>query len=79
MPLPDTIDDFPNAQLFNMTNQGQWSKNPALEAWIVENRLEGFGKTMRSVPPTDTAKLAILQQMQPAAMASIANLQRMIG
>ena len=79
VPLPDTIDDFPNAQLFNMTNQSQWSKNPALKAWIVENRLEGFGKTMRSVPPTDTAKLAILQQMQPAAMESIANLQRMIG
>lgn len=79
VPLPDGIKDYPRACLVNLFNQGIWSQNPALSAWIRDCRLDGFAKVIGSVSPEDSARIAILQQMRPAAMAAMANLQRLAG
>jgi hypothetical protein len=79
LPLPDTIEDYPGMALLNLVNQATWSAHPALMPWIIECRLDGFGKMMRGVTPDEPEKLAILQQLGPAARAAVANLQRLAG
>lgn len=79
VPLPDGIGDYPRACLVNLFNQGIWSQHPALSAWIRDCRLDGFSRIIGSVTPEDTTRMAILQQMRPAAMAAMANLQLLAG
>ncbi len=75
VPLPDGIEDYPRACLVNLFNQGIWSQNRPLSDWIRGNRLDGFSKVIAAVPPEDGQRMVILQQMRPAAMAAMANLQ----
>lgn len=77
VPFPDTILDFVRAELVDMGNVAGWSANPALKAWINTCRLDGFAHAIRDVQPGEAAKIAILQQMLPATMAAMANLQRL--
>lgn len=79
VPLPDSIEDYPRASLVNLFNQGLWGQNPALAKWIHDCRLDGFGKTISAVQPEDTARMAMLKQFRPAAMAAMTNLQTLIG
>lgn len=79
VPLPDDIADFPRAALVNLFNQGSWGQNPELMQWIANCRLDGFSAVIRDVRPDEAAKIAILQQLRPAAMAALANLQRLMG
>ena len=75
VPLPDGIVDYPRACLVNLFNQGMWSQHSALSAWIRDCRLDGFASLIGSVTPDDSARMAVLQQLRPAAMAAMANLQ----
>ncbi len=75
VPLPDGIVDYPRACLVNLFNQGMWSQHSALSAWIRDCRLDGFASLIGSVTPEDSARMAVLQQLRPAAMAAMANLQ----
>jgi hypothetical protein len=79
VPLPDSIEDYPRASLVNLFNQGLWGQNRALSKWIHDCRLDGFGKTVSAVRPEETARIAMLQQFRPTAMAAMANLQTLIG
>lgn len=79
VPLPDSIADYPRASLVNLFNQGLWGQHKPLSQWIHDCRLDGFSKTISAVRPEETARIAMLQQFRPAAMAAMANLQRMIG
>lgn len=76
-PLPDLVEEFPAAELANLKVGASWSSNPALAKWLSSCRLDVFTELMRGVSPDDTAKMAILQQLQPAIMAAAANLQRL--
>jgi hypothetical protein len=79
VPLPDTIQEFARAELVNIGNEGKWSANPAMRAWIDNCRLDSMGKEIRRVTPADTDKMAILMQIGPATMAAAANLQRLMA
>jgi hypothetical protein len=79
VPLPDGIGDYARASLVNLFNQGMWSQNPALATWIRNCRLDGFAKVIGSVSPEDKARMAVLQQLRPTAMAAMANLQGLAG
>ena len=50
-----------------------------LTTWIRDCRLDGFAKVIGSVSPEDTARMAVLQQLRPTAMAAMANLQGLAG
>lgn len=50
-----------------------------LATWIRDCRLDGFAKVIGSVSPEDTARMAVLQQLRPTAMAAMANLQGLAG
>jgi hypothetical protein len=78
-PLPDMVEEFPRSELANLGVQACWSSNPALAKWVSDSRMDGVGRLIRDVSPADTAKMAILQQLQPAVMAAATNLQKLIG
>jgi hypothetical protein len=77
VPFPRTLQEYPRTNAINMMNQFQWMQDPKLNAWIRESRLDGFGKVIAAVDPTDTAKLELLGRLRGNAMAAVANLQRL--
>lgn len=79
IPLPRTLDMYPRAVLGNMMNQLAWGQDPKLRDWIRESRLDGFGKVIASVDPTDEAKLAVLKKFRKFAMPAAANLTKLIS
>ena len=78
IPLPRTLDLYPRAVLGNMMNQLAWSQDPKLRDWIRESRLDGFGKVIAAVDPTDMAKVAILKKFRQFSMPAAANLTKLI-
>ena len=78
IPLPRTLDLYPRAVLGNMMNQLAWSQDPKLREWIRESRLDGFGKVIAAVDPTDMAKVAILKKFRQFSMLAAANLTKLI-
>jgi hypothetical protein len=78
IPLPRTLDLYPRAVLGNMMNQLAWSQDPKLRDWIRESRLDGFGKVIAAVDPTDMKKVAILKKFRSLAMPAAANLTKLI-
>ncbi|WP_395776734.1 NAD(P)-binding protein [Aquidulcibacter sp.] len=78
IPLPRTLDLYPRAVLGNMMNQLAWSQDPKLREWIRESRLDGFGKVIAAVDPTDMAKVAILKKFRSFSMPAAANLTKLI-
>jgi hypothetical protein len=65
--------------LVHMGNQFQWGQDKALRAWTRASRLDGFGKLMAAVGPTDTDKQAILARLRDQSMAAVANLKRLLA
>lgn len=78
IPLPRTLDLYPRAVLGNMMNQLAWSQDPKLREWIRESRLDGFGKVIAAVDPTDMKKVAILKKFRTFSMPAAANLTKLI-
>ncbi len=79
VPFPHDMADYPLAMLINMGNQFQWGQDKVLRAWLRDSRLDGFGKLMASVGPTDTDKQAILLRLREQSMAAAANLKRLVA
>lgn len=79
IPLPRTLDLYPRAVLGNMMNQMAWSREPKLRDWIRESRLDGFGKVIAAVDPTDLAKMLVLKKFRSFAMPAAANLTKLIS
>jgi hypothetical protein len=74
--LPDTLAQYPGAQLGNMMNQFAWSQDKKLRKWIRECRLDGFGKVIAAVTPEDTAHMDVLAQFPAASMGAVANIRK---
>lgn len=79
IPLPDSLDQYLLATLINLRNQLSWSKNDALRRWIVNCRLDGFGKVVAAVSPEDAEKQAVMKRLRENTFAAAANLQRLIA
>ena len=62
-----------------MQNQFTWSQDKPLRKWLMENRLDGFGKMVRNVDKTNEKHLAILQRLKNNALPAMMNLQKLIG
>jgi hypothetical protein len=65
--------------MVNMMNQMQWGQDKTLRAWMRESRLDGFAKLMTSVDPSDTEKLAILDNLKAQAKAAMANMPKLLA
>jgi hypothetical protein len=75
VPLPNTVDDWVELTYRNMMNQFFWSKEPGLKRWLVDHRLDGFNRLMRSVRFYEFDKLKILNRMRKAARPAITKLK----
>jgi hypothetical protein len=79
VPFPNDLDEYPRANVVNMMNQFAWMQDPKLSAWIRECRLDGFGKVIAAIPPSDSEKMALLGKFRNNAMGAVANMQRLMA
>ena len=79
VPLPDGIEQYPAASMTNMMNQVAWTQNEVVREWILNSRLDGFGKTIASVGPDEPDKLAVLTQFRSQAMAAMGNIPKLMA
>jgi hypothetical protein len=77
VPFPHNLSDYPRTNVVNMMNQVAWMQDKALSRWIRDSRLDGFGKVIVAVDPTDADKMALLGRLRGNAMAAVANLHRL--
>ena len=79
VPFPDGIDGYPRSTMASMMNQFHWGQDKALRTWILNSRLDGFGKVIAGIDPLDLDKLAILNKFKTCAKAAIANMPNLMG
>jgi NAD(P)-binding Rossmann-like domain len=79
VPFPRTLADYPRTVMVTMMNQMQWSQDKTLRNWMRDTRLDGFGKLMSNIDPSDTAKLAIMGNFRTQAMAAMANMPKLLA
>ncbi len=79
VPLPDGIAQYPAASMTNMMNQVTWTQNEKVRAWILNSRLDGFGKMIASVKPDETDKIAVMTEFRTQAMAAMGNIPKLMA
>jgi NAD(P)-binding Rossmann-like domain len=79
VPFPHSLADYPRTMAANMMNQMQWAQDKTLRNWMREARLDGFGKLMANIDPSDTEKLTIMNGLRTQAMAAMANLPKLMA
>jgi NAD(P)-binding Rossmann-like domain len=79
VPFPKEIVGFVESTLANMRNQMRWGQDKALRKWMHESRLDGFGKAVSSVAPTDTEKIKILGELRAYSVAAMANAPKLLA
>jgi hypothetical protein len=75
VPLPNTDLDWLRLTAAFLMNQHIWSKDDGLRKWLLNNRLDGFSKLVRSVKPDDMEKLMILKRMRDNGQPAMVKLQ----
>lgn len=79
VPFPHTLADYPRTMMVTMMNQMQWSQDKTLRNWMRETRLDGFGKLMTGIDPSDTDKLAVMANLRIQAAAAVANMPKLMA
>lgn len=62
-----------------MRNMHIWSQHEDLKQWILECRLDGFSRLVKSVVPEDKEKSAVINKLHGNAQAAIGKLQHYMG
>ena len=79
VPLPNHDTDWLRMLAAMMQNQFNWSQDKVLRKWVMNNRLDGFGKVVRHADKTNEKHIAILQRMKNSALPAMMNLQKLIA
>ena len=79
VPLPNHDTDWLRMLAAMMQNQFNWSQDKVLRKWVMNNRLDGFGKVVRFADKTNEKHMAILQRMKNSALPAMMNLQKIIA
>ncbi len=79
VPFPKQIAGYVESTMANMRNQMRWSQDKALRQWMHESRLDGFGKLVSSVVPTDVEKTKILGELRAQAVAAMGNASKLLA
>ncbi len=79
VPFPKEIVGFVESMLANMQNQMRWGQDKTLRKWMHESRLDGFGKAVASILPTDIEKIAVLNQLRSYSAAAMANAPKLLA
>ena len=79
VPFPQTLAEYPHTMMVTMMNQMQWSQDKTLRNWMRETRLDGFGKLMTGIDPSDADKLAVMANLRTQAAAAVANMPKLMA
>ena len=79
VPLPDGIGQYPAASMTNMMNQLTWTQNDKVRDWILNSRLDGFGKMIAGIKPDETDKIAVMTAFRSQAMAAMGNIPKLMA
>jgi NAD(P)-binding Rossmann-like domain len=79
VPFPQNLAGYVHTTMANMANQAQWAKDKTLREWMRNSRLDGFGKVMASVDPSDADKMAVLGKLRSQAMAAMGNMPALLA
>jgi hypothetical protein len=79
VPAPKHATDWLTMLAVSMTNQNNWAAEADLMAWIMTCRLDPMSALMRSVNPTDTAKMELLQRARKSIKPAALSLQTLMG
>lgn len=79
VPLPDTPLSWLTMQAGGMRNQYRWSREPDLQRWVAESRLDGFTAMSRAVDPDDHETVAVFRRFRSAAKAAGARLPALLA
>ncbi len=79
VPLPNTLDDYLRFTAANMMNQYRWSQDKGLSEWLMNNRLDGFGRLARSIDPNDSGQVEIMQRLSRNAGPAMEKLNQLIS
>jgi hypothetical protein len=77
VPFPHDLKSYCTTNIINIMNQGAWFTDEQLGAWIRQSRLDGFGKIAAGIDRSDTARVAVLQEMRQTGPAAVQNLMRL--
>jgi hypothetical protein len=77
VPFPHDLKSYCTTNIINIMNQGAWFADERLGAWIRRSRLDGFGKIAAAIDRSDTARVAVLQEMRQTGPAAVQNLMRL--
>lgn len=77
VPFPHDLKSYLTTNIVNIMNQGAWFGDERLGAWIRRSRLDGFGKIAAAIDRSDTARVAVLQEMRQTGPLAVANLMRL--
>jgi len=79
VPLPNHDTDWIPMMAMQMVNQMTWSQDKTLRHWLKNNRLDGFGKVIRSADKSDEKKMAILGRLRANAFPAAMKLQEFMS
>jgi hypothetical protein len=79
VPFPHTLADYVPCVATNLLNQMSLAQDKGLRSWMLQSRLDGFGKLAKAVDPSDGARMAILGELRALAPQAMANAQRLMA
>jgi hypothetical protein len=79
VPFPQQASGYVAMVMANMRNQNRWSQDKVLRKWMTESRLDGFGKLVASVAPTDAENMKILGELRAYSMAAMENAPKLLA
>ncbi|MFT7176228.1 MAG: hypothetical protein ACJAUG_002233, partial [Halioglobus sp.] len=79
VPLPNHDTDWIRMFSAFMMNQYNWSQDPELAQWLLNNRLDGFSKMMQSVSKDDVEKQDIVNRIRASAIPAVTKLQEFVA
>ncbi len=75
VPLPNHDTDYIRFTAAFMMNQYNWSQDPEMREWLLNNRLDAFSKVVSDVDREDEEKVKILQRVRKNAPMAAMKLQ----
>ncbi|MGL4230079.1 MAG: NAD(P)-binding protein [Casimicrobium sp.] len=79
VPFPKNLSGYAEASMANLANQMRWSQDKTLRKWMHDSRLDGFGKLVSAVDPSDAEKMTILADMRTQAVAAMRNAPKLLA
>ena len=79
VPSPETPSDWLRMWAVTLANAGRWRQHPALNAWLMQCRLNGPAVMARGVRPDDAPRMGLLKETGVQASAAAARLPALMA